>query len=175
MPVTREDVERIIASVPGFRTHWEGFLKEWETETSLPYYVGMGELAHYVVEDYLRGFTKEFPDLFSTVEALLQNPHPEFENLITVGFFENIRNIASHRRFGAEVFRQWLGTRSAVIWDEIDAYMRRVAVWTEKQKPRWWQFWRRHKTFDSEKALSQVENPELKKIIESMYRKKTVI
>jgi hypothetical protein len=54
----------------------------------------------------------------------------------------------------------------------IDAYMRRVAVWTQKQKPRWWQVWRRRKTFDSEKALSQVENPELKKIIESTYRKK---
>jgi hypothetical protein len=78
----------------------------------------MGELAHYVVEDYGRGFTKEFPDLFSTVEASLQNPHPEFENLITVGLFEDIQNIASHREFGADVFRQWLGTRSAVIWDE---------------------------------------------------------
>ena len=172
MPVNREDVERIIASAPRFRTRWEAFLKEWETEPSLPYYLAMGDLAHYVVENYAQGTTKEFPELFSTVEASLQSPDPEFENLITVGFFEDIQNIASHREFGDDVFRQWLGTRSAVIWDEIDAYMRRVGVWAEQQKPRWWQFWRRRKTLDPEKALSQVENPELKKIIESMYRKK---
>jgi hypothetical protein len=172
MPVSREDVEQIIAAVPGFRTRWEAFLKEWETEPSLPYYLGMGELAHYVVEGYARGFTNEFRNLFSAVEASLLNPTPEFENLITVGLLEDIQNIASHREFGADGFRQWLGPRSAVIWDEVDAYMRRVAEWSEQQKPRWWEFWRRRKTFDSEKALSQVENPELKKIIESMYRKK---
>ncbi len=145
MPVSREDVERIIASVPGFQTRWEAFLKEWDTEPSLPYYLGMGELAHYVVE----GFTKEFPDLFSTVEASLQNSHPEFENLITVGFFEDIQNIASHREFGADLFRQWLGTRSAVIWDQIDAYVQRMDVRADRQKPRWWEFWRRRKTFDN--------------------------
>jgi hypothetical protein len=172
MPVSPEDMERIVASVPGFRTCWDGFLKEWEKEEPLPYYLGMGELAHYVVENYSRGITTELPDLFSVIELLLQNPDPEVENLITVGLLEDIQNIASHREFGANAFRHWLGTRSVVVWDEIDAYSRRVDVWTGKQRPRWWQFWRRRKTFDSEKALSQVENPELKKIIESMYRKK---
>src|SRR6202035_2271442 len=39
MPVSREDVERIIASVPGFQTRWDAFLKEWETEPSLSYYL----------------------------------------------------------------------------------------------------------------------------------------
>jgi hypothetical protein len=165
-------MERIIASVPGFRTGWDQFLNEWKTEEPLPYYLGMSELAHYVVENYSRGITTEFPALFSVIELLLQDPAPELESLITVGFLEDVQNIASHREFGANAFRRWLGTRSVVVWDEIDAHARRMDAWTGKRKPRWWQFSRRRKTFDSEKALSQVENPELKKIIESMYRKK---
>jgi hypothetical protein len=114
----------------------------------------------------------EFSNLFGTVEALLQTPDPELENLISVGFFEDIQNIASHRDFGATPFRQWLGSRSLVVWDEFDAHMQRVAAWAERQNPRWWQFWRRRSAFDAEKALSQVESPELRKIIESNYRKK---
>jgi hypothetical protein len=131
----------------------------------------MSELAHYVVESFAKGVTVEFPNLFSTVEALLQKSDPEIENLIAVGLFEDIQNIASHRDFGTAPFRQLLGPRSLVLWDEVDAGMKRVAAWEARNKPRWWQFWRRRRVFDAKQALEQVENPELKKIIEANSRK----
>jgi hypothetical protein len=64
----------------------------------------VGEFAHYVVESYAQGITVEFQNLFSTVESLFQNPDSELENLIAVGLFEDIQNIASHRDFGAAPF-----------------------------------------------------------------------
>ena len=131
----------------------------------------MGELAHYIVESYGRGTTEELPNLFATVESLLRKSEPELENLIAVGLFEDIQNIASHRDFGANPFRQWLGPRSVIVWNEVDAFTLRVAAWTAQQKPRWWQFWRRRTGFDSAKALRQVESPELRKIIEVEFRK----
>jgi hypothetical protein len=173
MPVNREDLERIVAAAPHFRERWEAFLQEWATEEAPPWYVGMSELAHYVVESYAQDAVTEFPSLFGTIETLLQEGDPELENLIGVGLFEDIQNIASHRDFGAARFRQWLGPQSLVTWDKVDAYARRVAEWTERQEPRWWQFWRRRSTFDAAKALSQVENPILRRIIESDYRKKS--
>ena len=87
------------------------------------------------------------------------------KNLITVGLLEDIQNVSSHRDFGAAPFLRWLGPRSLVVWNEINAYMKRVGDWAAKQEPR-------REACDDEKALSQVENPQLKKIIESMYRKK---
>ena len=171
MPAKREQIEHLVAAAPNFRNLWEGFLREWEGEEVPPWFVGISELAHYVVESYAQGVTVEFPNLFSTVEALLQNPDPELENLIAVGLFEDIQNIASHRDFGAAPFRQWLGPRSLVVWDEVDAGMGRVAAWAARNKPRWWQFWRRRRVFDAKQALAEVENPELRKIIEANYRK----
>ena len=91
MAAKQKDVEKIIATVPGFQTQWQGFLKEWEKETSPPWYLGMGELAHYLVENYAQRATAEFPELFASVEALLHNPDPELENLITVGLLEDIQ------------------------------------------------------------------------------------
>ena len=171
MPTNREQIERLVAAAPNFRNRWEGFLKESEGEEVPPWFIGMSELAHYVVESYAKGITVEFPNLFSTVEALLQNSDPEIENLIAVGLFEDIQNIASHRDFGAAPFRQLLGPRSLVVWDEVDADMKRVAAWVARNKPRWWQFLRRRHALDAKQALEQVENPELKKIIEANYRK----
>jgi hypothetical protein len=171
MPANREQIEQLVAAAPNFRNRWDGFLKEWEREEVYPWFVGMGELAHYVVESYAKGAAVELPNLFSTVEALLQSPDPEIENLIAVGLFEDVQNIASHRDFGAAPFRRLLGPRSLAVWDEVDAGMKRVAAWEARNKPRWWQFWRRRRVFDIKQALEQVENPELKKIIEANYRK----
>jgi hypothetical protein len=170
MQTKREQIEQLVAAAPKFRSRWEGFLREWKGE-DIPWYVGFSELAHYVVESYSQGVTDEFPSLFSTVEALLESADSDLENLIAVGLFEDIQNIASHRDFGASPFRRWLGPRSLVVWDEIDDGMKRVAAWAERNKPRWWQFWRRRPVFDAKHALEEVENPELRKIIEANYRK----
>ena len=117
MPANREQIEQLIAAAPNFRNRWEGFLKECEEEEVPPWFLGMSELAHHVVESFAKGATAELRNLFSTVEAILQNPNPEIENLIAIGLFEDIQNIASHRDFGAEPFRQLLGPRSLVLWD----------------------------------------------------------
>jgi hypothetical protein len=171
MPANREQIEQLISAAPNFRNRWEGFLRDCEGEEVPPWFVGMSELAHYVVESYANGVTVELPNLFGTVEAILRNPDPEIENLIAVGLFEDIQNIASHRDFGAAPFRQLLEPRSLVVWDEVDEGMKRVAAWEARNKPRWWQFWRRRSVLNAKQALEEVENPELKKIIEANYRK----
>ena len=82
MPANREKIEQLVAAAPNFRNRWEGFLKGWEGDEVPPWFVGMSELAHYVVESFAKSVTVEFPNLFSTVEALLQKSDPEIENLI---------------------------------------------------------------------------------------------
>jgi hypothetical protein len=50
MPVSQEAFETIIATVPDFQPRYQGFL-DWQGEDA-PWYLAMGELAHYVVEAY---------------------------------------------------------------------------------------------------------------------------
>jgi hypothetical protein len=126
-PLIREHINRIVGTVPGFRTNWDNFVENYAGEASPPWYLAMTELANYIVEQYAIGTTNEFTSLFGTIETLLQIANPQLESLITVGLFEDIQNITSHRSFDSSVFRCW--------------------------------------------ALSQVQNPELKKIIEASYRR----
>lgn len=159
-----------MAAVPSFRPRWQQFLTEWQGE-EIPWYFAMGELAHYVVDEYESGATSQFAALFAAVESLYQTGDLEIQNLIWFGLFEGIQNIASHRPFGSAVFRPWLGPQSVVAWDGAESGARKIAAWTASQRPRWWQFWRRLRRFDPNVALAKVENPELRKIIEQAYRK----
>jgi hypothetical protein len=171
MPANREQIEQLVAAAPNFQNRWEKFLREYAEQEPPPWFVGFSELAHYVVDSYAQGITAELPGLFGTVETLLQNPDPELVSLIGVGLFEDIQNIASHREFGLAPFRQWLGPRSLVVWEAADAFTKRKAAQVARNKPHWWQFWRRRPVFDADQALKEVENPELRKIIEANYRK----
>jgi hypothetical protein len=172
MSASQEAFETIVAAVPEFRPQWQEFLASWQGGET-PWYLAMGALAHYVVDAYECGKTAQFKDLFSAIELVLQNADSEVQNLLWVGHFESIQNVASHRSFGASVFRPWLGPESLIVWGEVDRGTQKVAAWVSSQKPRWWQFWRRHRSFDPEGALSQAENLELRKIIEQSYRRES--
>ena len=170
--MNHEQLTRIIDTVPGFRAKWDSFLLEWQDEDELPWYIGMSELAHYVVDCQSHGTISEFSALFSTIEDLLQNPDPDIEGLITIGLFEDIQSIATHREFGSTPFRLRLGPLSLQRWDQVDEGLKRIIAQQKTQKPKWWQFWRKREGFDVEQALAAVQNPELRKIIETEFRKK---
>jgi len=64
----------------------------------------MGKIAHYVVDEFEKGGQGQLIPFFSAVELILCNADSELQNLIWVGLFEDIQNIASHRSFGPGVF-----------------------------------------------------------------------
>lgn len=125
MAARREAFETIIATVPDFQARYQAFLADWQGEDT-PWYLTMGELAHYIVGSYERGNTAQFQKLFSTVESVLQNGDGEIQNLIWVGLLEDIQNISSHRSFGQDVFRVYLGPQSLIAWDEVNRGMQKV-------------------------------------------------
>jgi len=166
----KELFETLIAADPDFQPRYQEFLSDWQGQ-EIPWYLAMGELAHYIVEAYEQGKTHQYQDLFSAIELVLPSADSGLQNLICVGLFEDTQNIASHRSFGASVFRSWLGPRSLIAWDEVDRGMQQVAAWASEQGRDGDSFGERA-GLDAESALAQVENPELRRIIEQIYRKK---
>src|SRR4051794_4276516 len=67
MSTSREALEAIIATIPAFRPRWHKFLEDWQGEET-PWYLAMGEIAHYVVDEYENGNRGQFKSLFSAVE-----------------------------------------------------------------------------------------------------------
>ncbi len=78
MPTSREAIETIIATIPGFRPQWQRFLEDWQGEAT-PWYLVMGEIAHYVVDEYEKGDQAQLITFFSAVELILGNADSELQ------------------------------------------------------------------------------------------------
>jgi hypothetical protein len=83
-------------------------------------YDDLAEFATFIVDAYARQDTEPIVAAFGTIEELLGEGDEEFRAAASIGFLEIIRNVASHRPFGAIVFIQWLGPRSKEAWAEIE-------------------------------------------------------
>ena len=110
----------------------------------------MEHFARFVVEKYESGEREALTPAFSIMEVGLVEGDPGVRDEIVVGFLEGLQNIASHRPYGAVVFREYLGERSREAWEELNV------TWQDKHslaevvadetgaslRPPWWPFWR---------------------------------
>ena len=58
--------------------------------------------------------------MFQLREQLLAGSTQEARNLIGLGFFETLQNVASFKPYGNKAFEQFLGPTSRQIWKEIE-------------------------------------------------------
>lgn len=138
----------------------------------------MQELASHIVDLFDKGRIEEVGAAFQLAEHLIAFGSDEDRHAAIVGFLETVQNVASHKEHGAVVFEQFLRSQSRIAWSELNQIWKGKADLAEvvaaetgaRQQPRWWQFWRKRKTRSPKELLNQVENPELRKIIEQMTR-----
>jgi hypothetical protein len=137
----------------------------------------MAELAHHTVNLFEAGQVEDILPAFALAERLIATG-PDGEHAVVIGFLETVQNVASHRRCGAAAFEQFLGLRSQLAWQQL------IVVWRDKTslaevvasetgatlQPPWWQFWKSRRRRSPVELLKEVENPELRKIIEEITR-----
>ena len=138
----------------------------------------MTDLGTHVVDLFEEGHIEAVRPAFELVERLISGDTESERQAAIVGFLETVQNVASHRTCGASVFEQFLGGESVGAWKELNA------TWSGKTslaeivasetgaslQPKWWQFWRRRNRRTPQELLGEVQNPELRKIIEQITR-----
>jgi hypothetical protein len=164
---------QIIRAYPSLEARVESLAGDHASEMMI-----LAELASHVVDLFQTGHGDEVPPAFDLTEHLIQFGQEADRDAAILGFLEAIQNVASHRSLGASVFEQYLGPESRLAWAQLDE------VWKGKNdlaevlaaetgvrlRPRWWQFWRKRDRRTPKDLLSQVENPELRQILEQITR-----
>jgi len=138
----------------------------------------MSELASNVVDLFEAGDVEEVRPAFHLAEQLLASPLEAERAAAALGFLETIQNVASHRNCRMAVFEQFLESNSQVAWDELMETWRGRASLAEvvaaetgaTLRPPWWKFWKSRKRSSPKDLLDEVENPELRRIIEQITR-----
>lgn len=157
-----EVVPLLLDACPTVRDAWQKHLEFWDGQQERGHYNDAAVIAQHIVESFERGDVSEFPATFGHIERCLLEGDEEAVNLVTVGVIEGIQNIASHRPFGSQPFIAWLGPRGRIAWDELCVQWEQVAeaIASGKVEP---------SPFPMP-DLDKIENPELRKIVEQMYR-----
>jgi hypothetical protein len=80
----------------------------------------MAEFVHFVIEDlYERANLDEMRRVFDCLESLFAEGSQETRDLIGLGFFETLQNVASWRPYGNTVFEPFFGSMSKQVWKDI--------------------------------------------------------
>lgn len=142
----------------------------------------MESFARFIISLYEAGEREELKPAFAIMEnGLAAGDVVATQDAIVLGFFESLQNVASHRPYGAGVFREFLAMESRQAWDELDATWEGKSTLAEvvahetgaSLKSPWWRFWRRRRRLSPAEMLEKVENPELRAIIEGMTRERS--
>jgi len=159
-------VPAFIVACPSISPAWQQYLEFWHGEPERGHFNDAGVVAHHLVDSFERGDLSEFPTAFALLERCLGDGDQQAKELAVIGIIEDIQNIASHRPFGPSVFYEWLGPQSRSAWDDLCDSWRRIAeakaaglldsLPDQPSAP----------PVDS----SEIEDPTLRRMIESLYR-----
>jgi hypothetical protein len=89
-----------------------------DQEEPLPY-MQASALAQVVAAAYSKGQTACFAALFSEVESVVTAGTPEEQDLVVVGFLEDLQGAMGWAGLDAEAIRVWLGPKSYEAWDGL--------------------------------------------------------
>jgi hypothetical protein len=138
----------------------------------------MAELSSHVVNLFEAERAEDIRPAFELAEHLIATGSNAERHAAVVGFLETVQNVASHRKCGIAAFEPFLGPKSLYAWADLTNTWRGKKSLAEVvasetgaiPRPRWWQFWRRRNRRTPSELLNEVENPELRKIIEQITR-----
>jgi len=118
-PATKPALSALRQAFPDFGERWKKHVVSWGGNSAGPYN-DMGEFVHFVIEDlYEKGKLDETRRVFQLLEKLLVEADQETRDLIGLGFFETLQNVASHRPHGNKVYEQYFGPLSKKVWSEL--------------------------------------------------------
>jgi hypothetical protein len=117
-PNEADVMPRLVAEFPEFRPRWEKHLEFWGGEPG-GNYNDITQFVYFVVRDlYPNGKTDEVQRAFGLMEYWLKDGTEDVRELIVIGFFEDLQNLA----FAKDEFVPFLGPKSREAWDELERF-----------------------------------------------------
>jgi hypothetical protein len=118
-PSTSPVISTLRQAFPDFEDRWKKHIAWWSGNPAGSYN-DMAEFVDFVIEDvHEKGKLDETRRVFQFLEKVLVEGDQETKDLIGLGFFETLQNVASHRPQGNRAYEQFFGPTSKKIWSEL--------------------------------------------------------
>ncbi len=110
----------LLNAFPDFSKRWRKHVASWGGKPAGSYN-DMHVFVEFTLEElYEKGNLERTRHVFQMLEGLFIEGDQEVRNLIGLGFFESLWNIASWRRYGNRPFEEFMGPTSIQVWREIE-------------------------------------------------------
>jgi hypothetical protein len=120
-PSTSPTITTLRQAFPEFSERWKKHI-EWWHGNSAGSYNDMAEFVHFVIKDvFEKGNLEDTRCIFQLLETPLVEADQDVRDLIGLGFFETLQNVASWRPGGNKVYEQFFGPVSKQLWSELQA------------------------------------------------------
>jgi hypothetical protein len=162
-----EVVPAFLAVCRNIGSAWREYLESWGGAADRGHFNDAGVIARYLVDSFERGDLSEFPAAFALLERCLIEGDDQAKELAVIGLLEDIQNVASHRSFGVVVFEPWLQPLSRTAWEELAESWRGVGSLADMLRTE-----AGAAPQSSMPDLDRIEDPELRRMLEQLYRKK---
>jgi hypothetical protein len=117
---TSGTISTLLNAFPDFSERWRKYVGSWGGKPAGSYN-DMCEFVEFTLEElYEKGNLEETRRVFQLLEKLFVEGDQEIRDLIGLGFFESLRNIASWRPYGSKPFEEFLGPTSIQVWRDIE-------------------------------------------------------
>ena len=122
--ITVDDaIEMIVGSNKELKAYWVNTIDE-EYEGSYDEnrqdLIDIITVVDYIIEKYKCDDTANLPEIFANIEAALQDPTPETQELVVTGILEGLQNSCNMEQLDYHTgFNGWLGEKSKGYWDAL--------------------------------------------------------
>jgi hypothetical protein len=159
-------VTEFLADCPGLKADWDRHLEFWGNEERGTFN-DMGVIAHYLVRCYEQQHFDDLAVAFALLERCFADGDEQAKEAATSGIIEDIQNISLNHKFDPHVFMRWLGPQTKKAWELMITAWQDVSSLADMV---------RKEAGDLPKLtpmpnLDEIEDPELRRMIEQMYRK----
>jgi hypothetical protein len=116
----------LLEADPSFEPRWRGFVAEYASESELPLYIALGELAQHLIERRQRGDTEGFDRVFHVVERWHTDGDSYVSEAGSIGFLESLQNLLGGNERWKDVggvrasdFEPYLGEETRRWWKKL--------------------------------------------------------
>jgi hypothetical protein len=114
-------ISTLLNAFPNFSQRWRRHVASWGGKPAGSFN-DMHIFVEFTLEElYEKGNLPETRRVFELLERLFVEGDQQVRDLIGLGFFETLRNVASWRPYGNKPFEEFMGSMSSLqVWREIE-------------------------------------------------------
>jgi hypothetical protein len=112
-------ISHLLCEFPQFRSRWD---EDPERSGVARPYLDMSRFVRFLTDElYEKEDYKQVHSAFERMEQFLRDGTAGVRELVVVGFLETLRNVASWKPYGGDVFVRFLRPESNRFWTKLDA------------------------------------------------------